>query len=85
MSLLAVRPEYQRKGLGSKLLEPVLEQVDKEQKSTYIEASKKGLGLYLKHGWKEIDELLVDQRPYGGTTVERTAMMMREPQPVIQK
>jgi GNAT superfamily N-acetyltransferase len=80
MNVLAVRPEYQRKGLGSMLLEPVLKQADAEGRRTYIEASKMGLGLYLRLGWKEFDELLLDLRPCGGTTVEKTSLMIREPQ-----
>lgn len=81
MNILAVRPEYQRKGLGGMLLEHGLALVDRDGRKTYIEASAKGLGLYLKYGWKEIDEVKVDTRPYGGHKIESTKCMMREPQP----
>lgn len=74
-----MRPEYQRKGLGTMLLEPVLEQADREHRKVYIEASKKGLGLYIKHDWVQIDEMAVDTKPYGGDSVEVTVFMMREP------
>ena len=82
MNILAVHPDYQRKGLGGRLLEPVLKQADKEGRKTYIEASKKGIGLYKKLGWVEVDEMLIDTRPHGGDIIERTAFMMRDPQPV---
>jgi GNAT superfamily N-acetyltransferase len=81
VNILAVRPEYQRKGLGAMLLEDGLALADRDGCKTYIEASAKGLGLYLKYGWKEIDEVKVDTRPYGGHRIESTKCMMREPQP----
>lgn len=79
MSLLAVRPEYQRKGLGSLLLTPVLELADKENAKTFVQASGKGLGLYLKHGWEEVDEIVLDFSPYGGAKHAKTALLIREP------
>jgi len=83
MNILAVRPEYQRKGLGGMLLEPVLALADQEGRRTYIEASKKGLGLYLKYGWVKVDEFTIDTTPYGGDTAEETTVLLiREPRPV---
>jgi len=79
MSILAVRPEYQRKGLGSMLLTQVLELADKDSAKTFIQASAKGLGLYLKHGWVEVDEIVLDFSPYGGAKQAKTALLMREP------
>lgn len=74
-----MRPEYQRNGLGRMLLKPGLETADKEGKRTYIEATREGLGLYVKLGWKQFDELVTDLVPYGGTVVGTTTLMMREP------
>jgi GNAT superfamily N-acetyltransferase len=65
VNILAVRPEYQRKGLGGMLFEDGLALADRDSCKTFIKASAKGLGLYLKYGWKEIDEVKVDTRPYG--------------------
>lgn len=79
MSILAVRPAYQRKGLGAMILTPVLQMADKENAKTYIEASTKGKGLYLKHGWVQVDEMVMDLSPYGGAKEEVTTFMMREP------
>ncbi|KFX90617.1 hypothetical protein V490_06365 [Pseudogymnoascus sp. VKM F-3557] len=75
MSILAVRPEYQRKGLGSMLLAPVLEQVDKENAKAFVQGSAQGVGLYLKHGWVEVDEILMDYSPYGGAKDVKTALL----------
>lgn len=82
MSILAVLPEYQRKGLGGVLLDHGLALADRDGAKTYIEASKKGVGLYLKRGWKRVGEIQTDMRPYGGQTIECTELMMRDPQPV---
>jgi GNAT superfamily N-acetyltransferase len=79
MSILAVRPSYQRKGLGSRLLAPVLELADNGFAKTYIEASEQGRGLYEKFGWVEVDEIVIDLSPYGGAKEEKMALMMREP------
>lgn len=79
MSILAVRPKYQRKGLGSMLLTPVLEKADKENAKAFVQGSAQGIGLYLKHGWKEVDEILIDYSPYGGAKDVRTSLLIREP------
>ncbi|OBT49905.1 hypothetical protein VE04_09239 [Pseudogymnoascus sp. 24MN13] len=79
MSILAVRPEYQRKGLGSMLLTPVLEQADKENAKAFVQGSVQGVGMYLKHGWEEVDEILMDYSPYGGASDVKTALLVREP------
>ncbi|OBT71905.1 hypothetical protein VF21_09198 [Pseudogymnoascus sp. 05NY08] len=79
MGILAVRPKYQRKGLGSMLLTPVLEQADKENAKAFVQGSVQGVGLYLKHGWEEVDEILMDYSPYGGARDVKTALLVREP------
>lgn len=63
------------------LLEPILEIIDREKAKSYITASPVGLGLYLKYGWKEVDEIHIDFGPYGGGE-DRTAVLMREPKVV---
>ncbi|RFU25007.1 hypothetical protein B7463_g11334, partial [Scytalidium lignicola] len=82
MSILAVRPEYQRKGLGSQLLSPVLELADKDKAKSFIQASPKGLGLYLKHGWTEVDDIMLDLSHYGGPKHVKTSLMIREPRSI---
>jgi len=64
------------------LLEDGLALADRDGYKTYIEASAKGLGLYLKYGWKEIDDVKIDARPYGGHSIESTKCMMRDRQPL---
>ncbi len=82
MNIIGVRPEYQRLGLGAALLAPVLRQADQEGRKTYIEASAKGLGLYKKFGWKEVETLECDLTKCKGfeeKPVHKTVFMVREP------
>lgn len=58
-----------------------LDVVDQNGAQAYLEASKKGLGLYLRYGWKTVEVMSVDTRPYGGTGIETTEFMVRDPRP----
>ena len=56
-----------------------LKEADEAGAQTYIEASPAGLPLYLKYGWKIVDEMVIDMRPYGGNGIEHNPFLMREP------
>ena len=45
----------------------------------YLASSAVGVSLYMKHGFKQVDDVLIDMRPYGGTGVESEKCMIREP------
>lgn len=77
--LLCVTPSHQRQGLGSLLVQEGLAVADKHNAKTFIEASPKGLGLYLKHGWKPVDEIVIDMTEHGGSGVKRETCLMRQP------
>lgn len=51
---------------------------DRERAVTYLEASPPGLGLYVKHGWRPCDDLVIDLRPYGGDHVAHAPFMVRQ-------
>jgi len=74
-----VSPSHQRRGLGSKLIEVGLAEADKHNAKTYIEASPKGLQLYLTHGWKQVDDIVIDMRLHGGDYVASEKCLLREP------
>lgn len=61
-----MRPEYQRKGLGSRLVKWGVDRADELGLSAYTEASEQGLNLYLRYGFKEVDRVTVDLEPWGG-------------------
>ncbi|KAL2067434.1 hypothetical protein VTL71DRAFT_1859 [Oculimacula yallundae] len=77
--LLATSPQYQRLGLGSRLLRHVLDQADAENRKCYIEATKAGHPVYFKLGFRDVDELRLDMKPWGGDFVAVNRLMVREP------
>lgn len=78
LHLLAVRPKFHRLGLGSSLIKDGLDIADAAGSKVYIIASPMGLPLYLRHGWKKVDEVVVDMRTYGGNSVVVEEMLIRE-------
>ena len=53
LNLLAVAPAYQGQGIGSLLLQPVLEQADREGIPCYLSTfNEQAVGFYKKHGFE---------------------------------
>jgi hypothetical protein len=63
---LYVQPEFQRRGIRGTLVEWGVKKTDELGLVAYTEASPKGLGLYLRYGFKEVDSVTVDLEPWGG-------------------
>ncbi|RAQ49720.1 GNAT family acetyltransferase [Aspergillus flavus] len=80
LDMLAVLPEYQGKGIGSKLLQWGTEQADARNARIYLEATIEGYPLYRKYGWHEVDRIEIDYAQYGGTGQITFIIMMRDPQ-----
>lgn len=58
LMVLGVDPEYQRKGIASALLKPVLDKCDREKIPAYLETSNiNNLKFYEKHGFRIKDEI----------------------------
>jgi GNAT superfamily N-acetyltransferase len=67
LAALGVEPERQGRGLGSRLLEPVLEVCDSDGIPAYLESSKESnIAFYSRHGFRLGDEL---QLVRGGPTI----------------
>ncbi len=80
MGILVVDPDYQRMGVGKKLLDWGLSQADRDGIPVWIDATPKGKGLYEQVGWKQVDFVDIDLSKWGGEDeVERTVNMLREP------
>ena len=62
---LGVEPDWQGKGLGSALMQPVLERCDTERMPAYLNAgSARSRDLYLRHGFEVTEEFsLPDDGP----------------------
>jgi ribosomal protein S18 acetylase RimI-like enzyme len=53
LAVLGVDPLYQRQGIGSLLLEPILKQADRDRIPCYLETfGEKNLSFYSKHGFE---------------------------------
>lgn len=79
LHLLAVRPQYHRRGIGSLLIKAGLDVADEAMSKVYVFSTPVGLPLYLRHGWKKVDELVVDMGKYGGSGVIVEEHLVREP------
>lgn len=79
LHILVVSPTHQRQGLGSILVREGLAAADHDKARTYIEASPAGLELYKRFGWKEVEQIQIDMKPYGGTGLAAEVCLIREP------
>jgi ribosomal protein S18 acetylase RimI-like enzyme len=76
LSVLGTRTTSQGKGIGSALMEPVLEVCDRDGVGAYLESSKeRNVPFYRRHGFKVVEEI---EFASGGPTLWA---MWRDPQP----
>lgn len=58
LAILGTDPEYQGKGIGRALIEPVLELCDRESELAYLESSKRrNIRFYEHHGFEVVEEV----------------------------
>ena len=73
LSNLGVAPEAQGRGLGSRLLAPMLERCDREGVGAYLESSKeRNVPFYARHGFRVTGETRIPRGP-------RLWLMWRDP------
>lgn len=71
---IGVDPPRQGKGIGSRLMTPILDRCDREGMPAYLESSKeRNLALYERHGFRVVEQV---ELPGGGPPVW---LMWREP------
>lgn len=79
LDLLATLPEYQRRGFGSAILKWGIEKADASQLRIFLEGTPEGVPIYLKYGWKILEEVVMDYTPFGSVGQETFFLMMRDP------
>ncbi|KAL5089219.1 hypothetical protein Trisim1_005781 [Trichoderma cf. simile WF8] len=67
---LMIDPNYQRKGIGGKLLDAVLEKSDEEKVPTFLMSSAESRGLYGKMGFEILGTWRVDNGDWAGRVVD---------------
>lgn len=74
LAFLAVDPQFQQQGIGSALLQPILDRADSEKTACYLEtANGRNVPFYERHGFKVITDEHLPDGPQCWT-------MLREPQ-----
>ncbi|KAJ7744681.1 acyl-CoA N-acyltransferase, partial [Mycena metata] len=67
LSLMAVDPKYQRRGIGQALLQWGLDRADAEGLEVYLESSEDGLRLYEKNGFESVAWYEFPREQFEGT------------------
>ena len=60
------------------LIKAGLETASRRKSKVYIVASPMGLPLYVRHGWKRVDTIIVDMKKYGGSNVVVEEFLLRD-------
>lgn len=65
ITIMSIRPEYQRQGHGTMLMQHICEDVDRHGRYGYVLASPAGVRLYSKFGFEAVGQV---DTPYGPIT-----------------
>lgn len=79
LHVLATRPEHMRRGIGAISMKWGVEKADELGLPMYLEGSPKGVGLYRKWGFEEVDVLPWDATKYGYKEPLTHLCMLRPP------
>ncbi|KAI1505522.1 acyl-CoA N-acyltransferase [Biscogniauxia marginata] len=66
LDYLAVRPDYRGRGIGTMLVESGISQAERMGVNIFVIAYKAALGVYLRLGFKLLDQIIQDDSKYGG-------------------
>ncbi|KAF1809883.1 hypothetical protein P152DRAFT_378068, partial [Eremomyces bilateralis CBS 781.70] len=65
LTILAVHPKHQRKGVGAALLRWGIDRADALGIECFIEATPEGRRSYERVGFRAVQERVFDMRPFG--------------------
>ncbi|KAJ9132142.1 hypothetical protein NKR23_g11399 [Pleurostoma richardsiae] len=80
LHLLHTDPKHQRRGAGALLTQWGLDEAARRGLPAYLHSSMEGHALYLKLGFKDLEEHVVDLTRFGAPDLHRTFAMIREAQ-----
>lgn len=78
MHLLHTDPNYQGRGAGGILTSQAIEEAAKRGLPAYLESSEAAHQLYLKHGFKDLEELVTDFGKWGLKSPHRVWAMIHD-------
>lgn len=67
---LMISPDYQRRGVGGKLLAAVLKQGDEEGIPTFLASTAESIGLYSRMGFESLGTWPIDNEYWAGRVVD---------------
>ncbi|CAG8947480.1 unnamed protein product [Penicillium salamii] len=79
LDLLATLPDYQGQGYGTAMLKWGIEKADAAKSRIYLEATPEGVPVYLKYGWRHLEEVTMSYDDHGGVGEESFYLMIRDP------
>ena len=80
LSILAVLPEYHRRGIASMILQDGLRRMDARSLPAYLDCGVQGKPLYERFGFRFVKDYPLDAREYGGRSEGRHWCMVRSEQ-----
>lgn len=78
MHLLHTDPKHQGRGAGGMLTSRAIEEAARRGLPAYLESSEAAHQLYLKHGFKDLEELVTDFSSWGPKTPHRVWAMIHD-------
>lgn len=81
LEFLATLPEHQGKGIGTQMLQWGMDKADAANARIYLEATADGCPLYLKNGFRVVDEVVLDYAEFGGQQSQTFTLMVRDRKP----
>jgi ribosomal protein S18 acetylase RimI-like enzyme len=61
ITFMAVNPDYQRQGIGSRMMERMCEEIDRHGRHAYVLASPEGVRLYSKYCFVVVGKVETDK------------------------